>query len=298
MLALIDADILVFRAGFAAEKNQWFLSVGGKDPEVFSYKKDASARLDELLPGTHSREEGVDYQMWPERYLEPVENALQNVKTSIAKIMEALSVTEFDIECYLSGPTNYRYELAKTRPYKGNRDKSHRPFHEEAIKDYIKSKWNTITTDGIEADDALGIKQTASGRGNSVIVSIDKDLDMIPGMHYNFMHDVAYEVDPDMADKLFFGQLLTGDSTDNIPGLPGVGKAKANRLLDALSVAEARDEVVRQYASKSKKEDWLGYLNEQAALLWIQREPEVIYQFSENEDDLLKVDQTIQVEMY
>lgn len=297
MLALIDADILVFRAGYAAEKNQWFLSVGGKDPEVFSYKREAQARLDELLPGLHSREEGTDYQMWSERYLEPVENALQNVKTSIAKVMEVLSVTEFDIKCYLSGGTNYRYEIAKTRPYKGNRDKSHRPFHEEAIKNYIKGQWDTITTDGIEADDALGIEQTARGSGNSVIVSIDKDLDMIAGLHYNIMHDISYEVDQDTADMLFLRQLLTGDSTDNIPGLVGVGRAKAERLLEGLSVPLARAEVVRQYASRSKKEDWLTYLNEQAALLWIQREPGVIYQFTEDDLGVTLEDDT-PMEMY
>lgn len=66
MLLLIDADIVLFRAGMAAEKNCWFLSVRGDEPEQFVYKKDAVERLDELLPGIQSRKEGEDYQLWAE----------------------------------------------------------------------------------------------------------------------------------------------------------------------------------------------------------------------------------------
>ena len=37
MKALFDADILVFRCGFAAERNNWFLQTGESgEPEQFS----------------------------------------------------------------------------------------------------------------------------------------------------------------------------------------------------------------------------------------------------------------------
>jgi len=276
MKALFDADIIVFRAGFAAEKNQWFLSIGGEAPETFAYKREAMERLDEVLPGKYSRTEGEDYQMWPERYLEPVENALHNARRIIEKAMDAVDCTEFDTIMYLSGPKlNFRYNVAVTRPYKGNRDDKHRPSHEEAIRKYIRSKWETVVTDGIEADDAMGIAQTTTyGPSDSVIISLDKDLDMIPGLKYNFVNDVHYDVTPEIAHQTFCLQLLTGDTVDNIPGLKGVGKAKAAKMLDGLPQEDWLEECARQYASRSGREDWYDYLTEQATLLWIQQEPD------------------------
>jgi hypothetical protein len=277
MIGLIDGDILVFRAGFAAERNSWFLNVPvpnarGAEPYSgqFSYKKDALKKLDELLPGKYSRTDGTDYHMWSERQVEPVQNALHLVNLQMAKIMEACSLNEFDVMVYLSGGVNYRYEVAKTKPYKGNRDDAHRPTHEEAIKDHIKARWNTTVTDGIEADDAMGIAQTQI-EGESCIISIDKDLDMIPGLHYNFLHEVHYEITEDEGWHKFCVQLMTGDATDNIPGIEGIGPKKAEKALDGLPSCDWIEEVARVYASKSGREDWFDYMIEQGTLIWIQQ---------------------------
>jgi hypothetical protein len=266
MLGLIDGDILVFRAGFAAERNYWYLKVN-EVTEEFPYKKDALEKLDELLPGKYSRVEGEDYQLWSERKVEPVENALHLINKQMDAIMEACSLSEFDVRVYLSGGYNFRYDVAKTRPYKGNRDASHRPTHEEAIKDFIRSKWETVVTDGIEADDAIGI---AMGE-DTICISIDKDLDMIPGLHYNFKDEVHYEMTPEQSWRKFCLQLLTGDTTDNIPGLPGIGAGKAEKILDGIADEDLLEVVASTYASKSKQKDWFAYLREQAELLWIQR---------------------------
>jgi len=276
MKGLVDADILVFRAGFAAERNKWFLKVGPPrgdwSVKEFEYKKDASAALDEALPGIHSREEGTDYQLWSERQIEPVENALHLVKMQINKIMEACDLTEFDVQCYLSGPTNFRYDVAKTRPYKGNRDAKHRPTHEVAIRDYIRSQWETVVTEGHEADDALGIAQCKADKDETCIISIDKDLNMIPGLHYDFLHELHYDITPDEGYKLFCLQVLTGDTTDNIPGLDGVGIKRAEKVLAGLPQDKWMEAVASEYASKSGKRDWFEYLMEQATLIWILRD--------------------------
>jgi hypothetical protein len=283
MKALFDADVIVFRAGFAAERQQWFLQVGDETPEVFAYKREAQERLDELLPGKYSREEGKDYKMWPERYLEPLEHALHNVNVLVERCLNDVDCTEFDAKFYLSGKGhNFRHEIATTRPYKGNRDEAHRPTHEDAIRKYIREKWETEVTDGIEADDALGIAQTEIyGPQDSVIISIDKDLDQIPGLKYNFLQEVNYDVTDEEAEYKFCHQMLTGDSTDNIPGLPKVGKATANKALENLTSCELREEVVRQYASRSGKQDWWEYLQEQAALVWILKSTEPYTPFPE-----------------
>lgn len=276
MLALIDADIILFRAGMAAEKNCWFLSVNGEEPEQFHLKKEALARLDELLPGQYSRKEGEDYQLWSERYCEPVENALHNVKSMVNNIKAKLELTDFDIRMILSGNSNFRNDVAKTKPYKGNRDRAHRPTHEEAIRDYIISQWTTIVSENEEADDVMGYMQCANP-DDTIICTIDKDLDMIPGNHYNFVKDERYETTADQGMSLFYKQLLTGDPTDNIAGLKGVGAVKADNLLHGLTLADQWANVVSEYMSRAG-EDWLEYLTEMGQLLWIRREPDEMWE--------------------
>ena len=275
MIALIDADILVFRCGFAAERNRWHLNIltGPKKglQSEFEYKKDANEALNDALPGRYSRAEGIDYQLYSERKLEPLSHALHNVNMAVQKICDSLGINEFDVRMYLSGDSNYRYKIATTKPYKGTRKQAHRPTHEAEIRAHMISTWDTTVAEGIEADDALGIAQCNSTE-ECCIVSIDKDLDMIPGFHYNPSHDLSYDVSEKSAMECFATQLLTGDSTDNIPGLSGVGPVAAAKVLGGLEQGELLDAVARMYASKSGREDWFEYLTEQAKLLWILRD--------------------------
>ncbi len=269
MQLLIDADIIVFRAGFAAEKNVWFLSVNGEEPEQFVYKKEAEARLDEKLPGIHSRIEGEDYQLWSERYLEPVENALHNSKSIVERCRDSLEASDFDVRLYLSGDSNFRKGIAKTRPYKGNRNLSHRPTHEEAIREYLASKWDTLVSQDEEADDLLGIAQSAAP-DDTIICTIDKDLNMIPGWKYDFVKEEKFYVDEDEAMHNFYRQLIIGDSTDNIVGIPRAGVARANKLLSDIPLDQQWENVVAEYMAKGG-ENWEDYLREQGQLLWIRR---------------------------
>jgi len=278
MKALFDADILVFRCGFAAERNKWFLKVGDGHTQQFDYKKEAEIALDEQLPGKMSRTMGVDYSLWSERFVEPVEHALHNVRVVVERALESLHLTEWDTTMYLSGKNNFRFDIATTNPYKGNRDKAHRPTHENAIKEYIKSKWTTIVTSGEEADDALGIAQVKLGPTESVIITQDKDLDMIPGLKYDFVKDVPYSITPEQADYNFAVQLMMGDSTDNIPGLPGIGIGKAKKALEGVEPEDQMGVVMQMYQAHSPTEDWYEYLREQGKLLWIRREPEQMWE--------------------
>jgi hypothetical protein len=278
MRALFDADILVFRCGFAAERNQWFLKVGDGHEQQFQYKKEALVALDEQLPGKMSREAGKDYSLWSERFVEPVEHALHNVNITVNRALENLGLTEWDVTMYLSGGKNYRYDIAKTKPYKGNRDKEHRPTHEAAIKDHIRRTWNTVVTNGIEADDALGIAQCEADEHTTVIVSQDKDLTMIPGLHYDFVEDEGFSVTEEQGLRNFYEQLLKGDPTDNIPGLPKIGTVKAKKAFEGVPQDEWWHVVKTMYQAHSPKADWEGYLKEQGQLLWIMRERDTVWE--------------------
>ena len=62
----------------------------------------------------------------------------------------------------------------------------------------------------IEADDILGILATSQKivKGNKIIVSIDKDLDQIAGLHYNPKNKEFYKVTPKEAEYNFYFQVF------------------------------------------------------------------------------------------
>ena len=92
---MIDGDILVYRCGFAAEKNDYKTSHGN-----FRYKK-------EIPEGATIHE--------VERIIEPVENALNNVKTVLReigeRISEKFSEDRIELELYLTGHGNFRDDI-------------------------------------------------------------------------------------------------------------------------------------------------------------------------------------------
>lgn len=129
--------------------------------------------------------------------------------------------------------------------YKANRKDKPKPRHLSAVFDHIKSNPRVLWHDGLEADDVLGIVGTTPVPGYTyVIVSIDKDLDQIPGHHCNPDKEVCYDVDPDDSDLYKWMQVLSGDSTDNYPGIPRVGQEKARKILAEVSNGD-RESVVR-----------------------------------------------------
>ena len=80
-----------------------------------------------------------------------------------------------DFEYHLTGKDNYRFDYAVTAPYKGNRKKSRKPKHLQALRDHLVSAWGAVVSDGQEADDAMSIRQYAEG-DNSIIISLIKTL--------------------------------------------------------------------------------------------------------------------------
>lgn len=299
MLGLVDGDIVVFRCGFAAERTVWHLSIPSQDfLGVFEYKREAMDELDKRLPGVFSRVEGEDYKLFPEKQLEPLSHATHNVRTLMNRITESCNLNEFEVQVCLSAGRNFRHEIAKTRPYKGNRKVEHRPSYEQEIKDYIKSNYDTYEAVDEEADDLMGIKATAAGPEDAIIITIDKDLDQVPGLKYNWVHDVHYNVTPEQAHYNFHLQLLTGDTTDNIPGLPGIGPGKAKKALHGLETEqELMEEVCRMYQVHAGKKDWKEYLIEQGRLLWIRREVGELWtpNFEEVADEWDGVEMTLEL---
>lgn len=221
MKALVDADILVYRFGFASEG----------DPAEF-----ALARLSEFLDNLQAMD-GID-EVWG----------------------------------YLTGSNNFRNEIAKTAPYKGNRVMA-KPYHYQLLREYMERAWGFEVIDGMEADDAIGIEAYRNEPDETIIVSIDKDLNMIRGHHYNFVKEEKYFVTEEEAIRNFYLQILTGDKIDNIIGLDGIGPVKSKKLLkDCSTELEMYEAVLKAYDGDEAR------VLENARLLWILREEKQVWQ--------------------
>jgi hypothetical protein len=139
-------------------------------------------------------------------------------------------------ELHLTGKNNFRNQYAVTVPYKGNRT-SEKPVHYHLLREYLSLSWGATINEGIEADDMLAIRATELG-DESIIVTLDKDLNQVEGWHYNFVKKTKYFVDKDEGLLNFYKQFLTGDVVDNIKGVKGIGEAKADKLLRDKTEAE------------------------------------------------------------
>jgi 5'-3' exonuclease len=193
---------------------------------------------------------------------EPPEVALLRVETMM---MEILNGTDTYLS-YLTGPNNFRYKI--NPEYKANRKDKPKPRHLEICQNYLIQEYNAIVTDGYEADDALGMAQTE----DSVIYSIDKDLLMIPGHHYNFVTKQYQEVSELDGLRSFYRSMLIGDTTDNIFGVEKIGKVKAAKLIDHLETEEKMyDSVHNLYVASCFDIDQQARFEVNANCLWIWR---------------------------
>lgn len=127
-----------------------------------------------------------------------------------------------------SDKSNFRKTVYE--PYKSNRKKTRKPVGYGHMMDWAKDTWPSITQASLEADDLMGILQSAPGY-DTVVVSDDKDLLGVPGQVLRPMKDEIHDVSLAEADSWFLTQCLIGDSTDGYPGLPGTGPKKAEKVL-------------------------------------------------------------------
>jgi len=128
---------------------------------------------------------------------------------------------------FLSGKGNFRKDVAVTREYKGNRP-SEKPAYLQEVRQHLLDTHPSDLSVNEEADDRIAIEATRLGNG-SIICSIDKDFDQVPGWHYNFVKNEVYYVTAAQGLLSFYCQILVGDRIDNIQGVKGIGPVKAKK---------------------------------------------------------------------
>lgn len=240
---LVDLDPVVYACGFAAQATRYVCVAEDEHGNlreahfVNTPDKKAGEQMKEWKAALPEGTNVIDKQ----RIIipEPLGNCLHIVRNHLDAIFSATKGSGYvagrpcGFRGFLSGPDNFRNSLAKQAVYKGNRDPELRPFHYEAIKEYLLKYWDATVSRNCEADDLISImaEQARTQHRDSIVVSIDKDLDQIPGWHYNPDKKVFYSQDRDSALLYFYQQSLFGDPTDNIPGCYKIGKERASRII-------------------------------------------------------------------
>lgn len=198
---------------------------------------------------------------------EPEELAQWQTSEMMRRILHETNAMEH--RCFLSGSDNFRYSIYPE--YKANRKDMPRPKWLQTVREHLVTAWNASVTDGIEADDAMGIAQCTE-HDNSIICSIDKDMLMIPGHHYNFVKQEFRHISPLEGLRNFYTQLILGDRTDNIPGYDGKMRSQVPKFL--VGAVNYLEECMSEWEMYTHvKEMWAdeAMFMTAAHCLWIQR---------------------------
>jgi 5'-3' exonuclease len=161
------------------------------------------------------------------------ELAYVNFEAMIKRIFERFDTDDHALT--FSSPNNFRYAVDPT--YKSNRKGARKPMCYSAVRELADANYNTISMEGLEADDVMGILATKPGAAHKIIVSQDKDMKTIPGSLWTGKD--MLEVTEAEADYNHLYQTLIGDATDSVKGCPGVGPVKASQLLAPEYLAKA-----------------------------------------------------------
>lgn len=199
-------------------------------------------------------------------------DAEAKVDELIDTIIEDTEFISTDYQVYLTGKGNFRFDIAKTLEYKGNRKDAVKPIHLQHIRDYLTTKYEATVSEGEEADDLIAIAATKIGM-KAVVASIDKDMLQIPCFHYNLTRRELSAVGEFSGTKFFYTQILTGDKADNIKGLHRCGPVKAGKIL-----AECDTEMKLWDACLEAYEGDTERVLENARLLWLRREVDQLWE--------------------
>ena len=137
---------------------------------------------------------------------------------------------------FLTKGSCFRYKVAKSKGYKESRPRE-KPELLLQLTDYLQNTLKFEIVPQLEADDLVCYWNNQLEE-ETIICSPDKDvLKQIPGKHYNYRWTTKTRgcwvtTSEEDAEKFLWQQVLMGDSTDSIPGLPGVGEKTALKILE------------------------------------------------------------------
>ena len=202
------------------------------------------------------------------------ENQLLKLQNYIQEVFFQ-EITSYEL--YITTDTNsFRKKLSPS--YKSNRKKNKYVW---LLREHYRHN-DAFCSNTHEADDLIASRAAELGKGNYIVVSIDKDLKQIGGYYWSYYkikskdaygnfiendygsHESEYKqktidfIGEKEANSFFWKQVLTGDAGDCIKGLKGIGAKRAEKILSQGTNNFIR--VARAYIEKEQKHNfWTAY---------------------------------------
>lgn len=220
-LALLDGDIIAYRAACGLEKTIDWGDTGGKVTEV-----DIEAAKKEAVKLA---------QQWADK------------------------VDAKEVIVGFTGTDKFRTRILPT--YKANRSGQKPLAHAAAVQAIKDKFPNHLIRGLEADDVLGILSTTPKYADRAVIVSIDKDFRTIPGRFCNMMPErpKTVVITPAEADYWWMYQTLVGDSVDNYKGCPRIGPVNATAILGTSTINRSLEQmwalVVATFKSKKLTED-------------------------------------------
>jgi 5'-3' exonuclease len=273
MLAIIDGDVLAYLACKERPAPVIFMDDNGNKLDVRQLDEDGKR-----IPWKYTKEEDAFY----------LKKSWMIFKSLVSDLVDTVNAEDFVMA--VKGPDNFRNEMYPM--YKMNRHSNVASLNEfvPSIRQLAVMEELAVASHGREADDLLRMwaEQAKKAGRDYIICSMDKDLLCIPGKHY-LLHrrefaresDRFIEMSEDASCRFFYEQLLKGDPTDNIPGIPRIGEVKAKQILSSAKTEAEFQELVIDAYIKAYGDKWADYLLSNGKMLYLQKHEQDYFNFND-----------------
>lgn len=183
-------------------------------------------------------------------------NRLCNMGDYLFTTIEDTGIMIGSVEYYITNaPKSIRRQISPI--YKSNRKPNK---WVNAIRKYLIEMDFAVTHPEYEADDLIFDRALELGEQNCIILTMDKDLKQIPGIHFNYYRPKVVNeqgekisgdcvglsvVTKEESEYTFWLSMLTGDHGDNIKGIKGLGPKKGEAILKGK--IDLKETVINQY---------------------------------------------------
>ena len=252
-LAIIDGDVLCYHAC----KPRWEKKAKIKDGMSFVSLDDDGKRM--------------SLEFTPEEDQEYLEESWENLKKDLTILLETIYCDEFIMA--VKGPDNYRSFMYPEYKLNRHADPTKQNGFVPVLRKLAVREGIAIESVGREADDFIRIwaEEARMSEQDYIICSVDKDLRCISGRHWLMHKKELITVSDEDAIRFFYEQLLKGDPTDNIPGVPRIGEVKASKMLADLDTETDFQEAVASAYIQAYGDDWSSRLLSNGKMLYLQR---------------------------
>ena len=193
--------------------------------------------------------------------------ALMEAENKIERILEQTGCQQIELH-FSDSRECFRYYIqsdgtldwTKRNEYKANRKNMRAPAGLMELKKTLNDKYKGTISTKWEADDEVVFRYDPEVY---ILVAIDKDvLNSVTGTHFNYYESMKYGKDMKWVETESYTafiwpyvQTLTGDTSDNVKGVKGIGPAKANKALaGCFTPTDAWKAVVEAYEKAGMNE--------------------------------------------